>query len=136
SDAQAVDRAYRIGQKENVVIYRLITCGTVKDKVYRQQVFKNSLISQNTGVTKDPFRYFSREELKGPFTLEDPRSSTTQLQLQALYSRHGRTDPTLDEHIAELQAMHIFGIGIMSRNQRSKRSITTLMDGSRRPRSW
>uniref|UniRef100_A0A8D2ILW6 DNA excision repair protein ERCC-6-like n=1 Tax=Varanus komodoensis TaxID=61221 RepID=A0A8D2ILW6_VARKO len=35
TDAQAVDRAYRIGQQENVVIYRLITCGTVEEKIYR-----------------------------------------------------------------------------------------------------
>jgi hypothetical protein len=28
-DNQAVDRVYRIGQKRNVVVYRLITCGTI-----------------------------------------------------------------------------------------------------------
>lgn len=110
TDAQAVDRAYRIGQKENVVIYRLITCGTVEEKIYRRQVFKDSLIRQNTGDKKNPFRYFSRQELKELFTLEDPKSSTTQLQLQDLHSRHRRTDPALDEHIAQLHAMHMFGI--------------------------
>ncbi|KAK5611796.1 DNA excision repair protein ERCC-6-like [Crenichthys baileyi] len=110
TDAQAVDRVYRIGQKENVVIYRLITCGTVEEKIYRRQVFKDSLIRQNTGDAKNPFRYFSRQEPKELFTLEDPRSSTTQLQLQALHSRHRWTDPTLDEHIAQLHAMHMFGI--------------------------
>lgn len=41
TDAQAVDRAYRIGQTENVLIYRLITCGTVEEKIYRRQVNKN-----------------------------------------------------------------------------------------------
>ncbi|XP_016520772.1 DNA excision repair protein ERCC-6-like isoform X2 [Poecilia formosa] len=110
TDAQAVDRAYRIGQTENVVIYRLITCGTVEEKIYRRQVFKDSLIRQNTGDTKNPFRYFSRQELKELFTLEDPRSSSTQLQLQGLHSRQRRTDPALDEHIAQLHAMHMFGI--------------------------
>ena len=35
TDAQAVDRVFRIGQKKNVVIYRLITCGTVEEKIYR-----------------------------------------------------------------------------------------------------
>uniref|UniRef100_A0A3B5M5B3 DNA excision repair protein ERCC-6-like n=1 Tax=Xiphophorus couchianus TaxID=32473 RepID=A0A3B5M5B3_9TELE len=110
TDAQAVDRAYRIGQTENVVIYRLITCGTVEEKIYRRQVFKDSLIRQNTGDTKNPFRYFSRQELKELFTLEDPRSSSTQLQLQDLHSRERRTDPALDEHIAQLHAMHMFGI--------------------------
>ncbi|XP_069378980.1 DNA excision repair protein ERCC-6-like [Paralichthys olivaceus] len=110
TDAQAVDRAYRIGQTENVVIYRLITCGTVEEKIYRRQVFKDSLIRQNTGDKKNPFRYFSKQELKELFTLSDTRSSSTQLQLQALHSRHRRTDPELDEHIAHLHAMEMFGI--------------------------
>ncbi|XP_032372459.1 DNA excision repair protein ERCC-6-like [Etheostoma spectabile] len=110
TDAQAVDRAYRIGQTENVVIYRLITCGTVEEKIYRRQVFKDSLIRQNTGDKKNPFRYFSKQELKELFILEDPRSSSTQMQLQALHSRHRRTDAELDEHIAHLHSMEIFGI--------------------------
>ncbi|KAJ0068256.1 hypothetical protein NL108_018227 [Boleophthalmus pectinirostris] len=110
TDAQAVDRAYRIGQKENVVIYRLITCGTVEEKIYRRQVFKDSLIRQNTGDKKNPFRYFSKQELKELFTLEDTKSSTTQMQLQALHSRQRRTDAELDEHIAHLHAMEMFGI--------------------------
>uniref|UniRef100_A0A3Q3IJL0 DNA excision repair protein ERCC-6-like n=1 Tax=Monopterus albus TaxID=43700 RepID=A0A3Q3IJL0_MONAL len=110
TDAQAVDRAYRIGQTDNVIIYRLITCGTVEEKIYRRQVFKDSLIRQNTGDKKNPFRYFSKQELKELFTLEDSRSSSTQLQLQALHSRHRRTDRQLDEHIAHLHAMEMFGI--------------------------
>ncbi|KAK5870589.1 hypothetical protein PBY51_003525 [Eleginops maclovinus] len=110
TDAQAVDRAYRIGQSENVVIYRLITCGTVEEKIYRRQVFKDSLIRQNTGDKKNPFRYFSKQELKELFLLEDTRSSSTQLQLQALHSRHRRTDAELDEHIAHLHTMEMFGI--------------------------
>jgi SNF2 family DNA or RNA helicase len=48
TDVQAVDRVYRIGQEENVVVYRLITCGTVEEKMYRKQVFKDSLIRQTT----------------------------------------------------------------------------------------
>ncbi|TWW60922.1 DNA excision repair protein ERCC-6-like [Takifugu flavidus] len=110
TDAQAVDRAYRIGQTENVVIYRLITCGTVEEKIYRRQVFKDSLIRQSTGDKKNPFRYFSKQELKELFTLEETRSSSTQLQLQALHSRHRWTDPQLDEHIAHLHGMEMFGI--------------------------
>uniref|UniRef100_A0A3P8ZQJ7 DNA excision repair protein ERCC-6-like n=1 Tax=Esox lucius TaxID=8010 RepID=A0A3P8ZQJ7_ESOLU len=110
TDAQAVDRAYRIGQTENVVIYRLITCGTVEEKIYRRQVFKDSLIRQTTGDKKNPFRYFSKQELKELFMLQDTRSSSTQLQLQSLHSRQRRTDPTLDEHIAHLYSMEMFGI--------------------------
>ncbi|KPP69912.1 DNA excision repair protein ERCC-6-like, partial [Scleropages formosus] len=110
TDAQAVDRAYRIGQKENVVIYRLITCATVEEKIYRRQVFKDSLIRQTTGDKKNPFRYFSQQELKELFKLENTRSSSTQLQLQSMHSKHRRTDPELDEHLAYLHTMEMFGI--------------------------
>ncbi|XP_068275964.1 DNA excision repair protein ERCC-6-like [Nyctibius grandis] len=110
TDAQAVDRAYRIGQKENVVIYRLITCGTVEEKIYRRQVFKDSLIRQTTGDKKNPFRYFSKQELRELFTLEDTRTSATQIQLQSLHATQRKTDLQLDEHIAYLHSLEMFGI--------------------------
>ncbi|KAM9269913.1 DNA excision repair protein ERCC-6-like [Cariama cristata] len=110
TDAQAVDRAYRIGQKENVVIYRLITCGTVEEKIYRRQVFKDSLIRQTTGDKKNPFRYFSKQELRELFTLEDTRTSATQIQLQSLHATQRKTDLQLDEHIAYLHSLAMFGI--------------------------
>lgn len=43
-DTQAVDRAYRIGQNKDVCTYRLITVGTVEERMYRQQVYKLSLV--------------------------------------------------------------------------------------------
>ncbi|XP_007955751.1 DNA excision repair protein ERCC-6-like [Orycteropus afer afer] len=110
TDAQAVDRVYRIGQKENVVVYRLITCGTVEEKIYRRQVFKDSLIRQTTGDKKNPFRYFSKQELRELFTVEDFQNSATQLHLQALHAAQRRSDKKLDEHIAYLHSLGIAGI--------------------------
>ncbi|KAL3857456.1 hypothetical protein ACJMK2_012126 [Sinanodonta woodiana] len=55
TDAQAVDRAFRIGQDKNVIIYRLITCGTVEEKIYRRQIFKDSITRQTTGGSKNPY---------------------------------------------------------------------------------
>ena len=43
SDNQAVDRACRIGQKQQVVIYRLITCNTLEESIYRRQVYKGGI---------------------------------------------------------------------------------------------
>ncbi|KPP74871.1 DNA excision repair protein ERCC-6-like [Scleropages formosus] len=43
-DSQAVNQAYRIGQKEKVVVYRLITCGTVEEKMYRKQQYLKELL--------------------------------------------------------------------------------------------
>ncbi|KAL2095256.1 hypothetical protein ACEWY4_009975 [Coilia grayii] len=110
TDAQAVDRAYRIGQTRNVIVYRLITCGTVEEKIYRRQVFKDSLIRQTTGDNKNPFRYFSKQELKELFRLENTRSSTTQLQLQELHSKEQSSDPDLMRHIEYLYTRNMFGV--------------------------
>ncbi|KAB5515413.1 hypothetical protein PHYPO_G00250030 [Pangasianodon hypophthalmus] len=110
TDAQAVDRAYRIGQTNDVIIYRLITCGTVEEKIFRRQVFKDSLIRQTTGDKKNPFRYFTKHELKELFTLEDTHSSSTQLQLQSLHSSVCRADPELQCHISALKGMNMFGV--------------------------
>ncbi|CAD6252196.1 unnamed protein product [Miscanthus lutarioriparius] len=39
-DNQAVDRAYRIGQVRVVIVYHLITCGTIEEHTYRRQTLK------------------------------------------------------------------------------------------------
>ncbi|XP_033628279.1 DNA excision repair protein ERCC-6-like [Asterias rubens] len=110
TDSQAVDRVYRIGQKRSVVIYRLISCDTVEEKMYRRQIFKDSLTKQATGTSKNPFRYFSRKELHDLFTLDDPHSSSTQLQLQDMHAAQRKTDIELDEHIVFLNSLGIFGL--------------------------
>ncbi|XP_022256927.1 DNA excision repair protein ERCC-6-like [Limulus polyphemus] len=110
TDAQAVDRVYRIGQRSSVVIYRLITCGTVEEKIYRRQIFKDSITRQTTGGNKDPHRYFTRQELRELFTLDNPRHSSTQLQLQEMHAHQRVTDTQLDSHIAFLYSLDIFGI--------------------------
>lgn len=37
-DRQAVDRAYRIGQLKDMVVYRFIMAGSVEEKMYEKQV--------------------------------------------------------------------------------------------------
>ncbi|KZT11597.1 SNF2 chromatin remodeling protein [Laetiporus sulphureus 93-53] len=54
-DLQAMDRAHRIGQKKVVNVYRLITKGTLEEKIMGLQRFKlniaNSIVTQqNTGL--------------------------------------------------------------------------------------
>uniref|UniRef100_A0A8C4T4D9 DNA excision repair protein ERCC-6-like n=1 Tax=Erpetoichthys calabaricus TaxID=27687 RepID=A0A8C4T4D9_ERPCA len=108
-DAQAIDRIYRIGQEKDVIVYRLITCGTVEEKIYCRQVFKDSLMRQATGDEKNPFRHFTREELGNIFTLGNTRSSSTRIQLQSR-STQVTCDTKLDEHIEFLHSLDIDGI--------------------------
>ena len=51
TDAQARERAWRVGQKRDVTIYRLITAGTIEQKVYDRQLYKQFLSDK---VLKDP----------------------------------------------------------------------------------
>jgi TATA-binding protein-associated factor len=73
-DLQAMDRAHRIGQKKVVNVYRLITKGTLEEKIMGLQRFKlniaNSIVTQqNSGLSSmdtdlvlDLFRRTSEEE--------------------------------------------------------------------------
>ena len=36
NDNQAVDRCYRIGQKKDVIVYRLVSIGGLEEKIYRR----------------------------------------------------------------------------------------------------
>jgi len=44
TDNQSVDRAYRIGQTKDVIVYRLMTSATIEEKIYKLQVQISSLI--------------------------------------------------------------------------------------------
>mmetsp|Transcript_700 Transcript_700/g.732 ORF Transcript_700/g.732 Transcript_700/m.732 type:complete len:432 (-) Transcript_700:948-2243(-) len=79
TDSQARERAWRIGQKKQVTIYRLITNGTIEEKVYHRQIFKQYLTNK---VLSDPRqrRFFNYSSLKDLFTLgdtgEDPNAQS------------------------------------------------------------
>jgi SNF2 family DNA or RNA helicase len=48
-EAQATDRAHRIGQTRPVTVYRLLTRGTVEERVRRMQDHKRAVINAATG---------------------------------------------------------------------------------------
>ncbi|KAF7232063.1 hypothetical protein EG68_07299 [Paragonimus skrjabini miyazakii] len=62
TDLQARERAWRIGQKQNVVIYRLLTNGTIEEKIYHRQIFKQFLTNR---ILKNPRqqRFFKTNDL-------------------------------------------------------------------------
>ncbi|KAI8999034.1 SNF2 chromatin remodeling protein [Trametes punicea] len=73
-DLQAMDRAHRIGQKKVVNVYRLITKGTLEEKIMGLQRFKlniaNSVVTQqnsglasmDTDLVLDLFKHTTEEE--------------------------------------------------------------------------
>lgn len=49
---QARERSWRVGQIRQVTIYRLITAGTIEEKIYHRQIFKTALTNRVLQVTK------------------------------------------------------------------------------------
>ncbi|KAH9900417.1 SNF2 family N-terminal domain-containing protein [Xylariomycetidae sp. FL2044] len=68
TDMQARERAWRLGQKKEVTIYRLMTAGTIEEKIYHRQIFKQFLTNK---VLKDPKSRttIAQGDLKDLFTL-------------------------------------------------------------------
>jgi len=87
-----VDRAYRIGQRRDVLVYRLVTCSTVEEKIYSRQLLKRSLGNTLEGTGEDgelahSKRLFSRKDLKNLFRLSDPSASVVCEQLRRATER-------------------------------------------------
>ncbi|XP_047165050.1 protein CHROMATIN REMODELING 24 isoform X3 [Vigna umbellata] len=110
-DNQSVDRAYRIGQKKDVIVYRLMTCGTVEEKIYRKQVYKGGLFKTAT-EKKEQIRYFSQQDLRELFSLpkEGFDVSVTQRQLNEEHDRQYTVDDSFKAHIEFLKSKGIAGV--------------------------
>ena len=100
---QAVDRAYRIGQSKPVVVFRLITCDTIEERIYRRQIFKKAIITQNNGENLDPTRHFKKDEIRELFTAPEHKSefSLTQRQLEPIKEKRV-SYPALDAMIQRI----------------------------------
>ncbi|CDM26849.1 hypothetical protein CBS147339_8378 [Penicillium roqueforti] len=70
TDLQARERAWRLGQKRDVTIFRLMTKGTIEEKIYHRQIFKQFLTNK---ITRDPHQRegFQLSDLYDLFTLTD-----------------------------------------------------------------
>ena len=67
TENQATDRAYRIGQKNNVQVYKLITKNSIEEKIYKLQKKKEKLID-NVLDTKTTFiNKLSKEDILSLF---------------------------------------------------------------------
>jgi DNA excision repair protein ERCC-6 len=75
TDAQARERAWRLGQTSPVTVYRLICAGTIEEKIYQRQVFKTSqagaVLSRDPRHARQKGKQFSRSEMHDLFSLGD-----------------------------------------------------------------
>jgi uncharacterized Zn finger protein/superfamily II DNA or RNA helicase len=66
---QATDRAFRIGQKKNVMVHRLISMGTFEEKINDLLKAKQQLADLSVSVGENWITEMSNEELRGVFGL-------------------------------------------------------------------
>jgi len=111
TDNQSVDRAYRIGQTKDVIVYRLTTSATIEEKIYKLQVIKGALFRTAT-EQKEPTRYFSRSEIRDLFSMPQQGFdvSLTQKQLQEEHGQQVAMDESLRQHIQFLEQQGIAGV--------------------------
>ena len=77
TDIQARERAWRLGQKREVQIYRLMIAGTIEEKIFHRQIFKQFLTNK---ILKDPKQRqtFQMKDLHDLFTLGSPDEGATE----------------------------------------------------------
>ncbi|KAF5301146.1 hypothetical protein FQR65_LT08976 [Abscondita terminalis] len=67
TDTQARERAWRIGQEKQVTIYRLISAGTIEEKIYQRQVWKQ-LLSNKVLLDPRTQKFFKTSDLHDLFS--------------------------------------------------------------------
>ena len=67
AENQATDRAYRIGQKNNVQVYKLITKNSIEEKIYELQQKKSKLIDNVLDTNTSFISKLSKEDIMNLF---------------------------------------------------------------------
>lgn len=93
TDAQAMSRIWRDGQQNDVQMYRLVTAGTIEERIFQRQVAKLSLggcCLQQVGATDEKVK-FATDELSDLFTLQrDYTYCQTHVSLKCKCSSDGK----------------------------------------------
>ena len=67
AENQATDRTYRIGQKKNVQVYKLITKNSIEEKIYELQQKKAKLIDNMLSTNETFINRLSKDEIMSLF---------------------------------------------------------------------
>jgi DNA excision repair protein ERCC-6 len=115
TDLQARERVYRLGQTRPVSILRLITAGTIEEKIYHRQIFKQFLTQR---ILEDPkqTRFFKAADLHDLFELNVEETTTETADMFAGLEEEitrkmenkrdiKRDDPVLDD-LLEMVGVH------------------------------
>lgn len=137
-DIQARERAWRIGQRREVTVYRLICVGTVEEKMYHRQVFKHFLAQKVLSDTRQR-RFFKHNDLKDLFSAPppppgfDPRHMKLSLHYRNLFAKYRNSENMpleTEDVLGELQLLplpdqHIVSGAAQNEHQKMMKDLFT-----------
>ncbi|KAE9549428.1 hypothetical protein FO519_007361 [Halicephalobus sp. NKZ332] len=125
-DLQAIDRAHRLGQKKTVNVYRLITQGSIEEKIMRYQKFKSDTANVLVGSDNRSLGSMATDELLELFALDDGDSKSsnagTSKNFDTVISRNSDEGPKTKKR--KVVSQNIPGSGL------EKWSVEELWDNS------
>jgi len=100
TDVQARERTWRIGQRKDVAVYRLVLTGTLEEKIYQRQVYKHFLSQK---VLNDPRQrqFFKWNDLADLFELPPPPPSFNSKEMAKLKEKYKPLFAKLDRKMME-----------------------------------
>ncbi|XP_035227606.1 DNA repair and recombination protein RAD54B-like isoform X1 [Stegodyphus dumicola] len=102
-----MSRIWRDGQKHSVYVYRLLTTGTIEEKIYQRQVSKQCLSGTVLNPSSAEKFKFSQNELKDLFTLYENTECLTHdlIKCQCLISDQSTllTERNIEDNLTSLQ---------------------------------
>lgn len=107
SDHQAMARIWRDGQRKRVYIYRLVTTGTIEEKILQRQAHKVAISRSVVDAERNVSRHFSLDELRQLFRLNAATHSDTHDAIECRRCVGGRMiwrPPTAPSSPSELPA--------------------------------
>ncbi|AGO12295.1 AaceriAEL065Cp [[Ashbya] aceris (nom. inval.)] len=137
TDLQARERAWRIGQKRDVTIYLLMVAGSIEEKIYHRQIFKQFLTNK---VLSDPKqkRFFKMNELHDLFSFGSGTAATSEsfaseieqqtASLRQQRSAHGTDDYDTVQGFEGVSKLEGF-FSAKDKADREKDEDARLMDG-------
>jgi len=94
-----------------------MTCDTMEEKIYRRQVFKKAIITQNNAEDVDPATHFDSKTLSAWFVLpQNPEISETQIELSEITAHHRQTYAELNILLDKLKEHTDLHAGIHDHN--------------------
>ncbi|KNC97493.1 uncharacterized protein SPPG_07408 [Spizellomyces punctatus DAOM BR117] len=123
---QAMARIWRDGQSRDVKIYRLLSTGTIEEKIYQRQLTKISLSDALIDDKETGMNAFTSQELKDLFTLDENTECLTHdlLGCSCQKGMISSTTTTFTEKFSELKCWEHLSSGMVERLQEVDPVIT------------